>query len=127
MEIVEGEMHDPLTATYQTLELARLNEALKECGITDAELRRSICETYFFQAGYFLDGCWFAEDGVRYRPGVHFAEIDDQNERNGRVHFPDPQIGTMFHEYAHGAAAWLYDDHAEDASEIHVGDATGHA
>ncbi|MBA3484657.1 MAG: hypothetical protein H0T51_22865 [Pirellulales bacterium] len=127
MEIVEGEMHDPLTATYQTLELARLNDALTECGVSDSELRRRVCETYFFHSGYFLDGCWFAEDGLRYRPGIYFAEIDDQDKRTGKVHMPDPNIGTMFHEYAHGAAAWLYDDHAEDVSKIEVGDATGNA
>jgi hypothetical protein len=28
----------------------------------------------------------------------------------------------MFHEYAHGAAAWLFDDHNEDGSEIEVGE-----
>jgi hypothetical protein len=118
MQIIEGEIHDPLSATYQTLELARLNDALAECGIADVELRRRICETYFFNSGYFLDACWFVEEGARFRPGIYFAEINSGD----RLFLPDPSIGTMFHEYAHGAAAWLFDDHREDASEIEAGD-----
>ena len=125
MEIIEGEKHDPLTATYQTLELARLNEVMKECGVNDPQLRRKICEAYFFHSGYFLDGCWFAEEASRFRPGIYFAEIDSDGRSTGKVYFPDPSIGTMFHEYAHGAAAWLFEEHAEDVSEIEVGDATG--
>ena len=127
MDIVEGDKHDPLTATYQTLELARLNESLKECGVADVELRRRICESYFFNSGYFLDGCWFADEGVRFRPGVYFAQLDESDQPKGKVYLPDPSIGTMFHEYAHGAASWLFEDHAEDASEIETGDATGTA
>jgi hypothetical protein len=125
MNVIEGAEHDPLSATYQTLELARLNDALKECGIDDAALRRAICETYFFNSGYFLDSCWFGDQGGRFRPGVYFAELSAENEPTGRVLFPDPSIGTMLHEYAHGAASWLFDDHGEDASEIETGDLLG--
>jgi len=125
MDVVEGDKHDPLTATYQTLELARLNDALKQCGVNDAQLRRRICETYFFDSGYFLDGCWFVEEGTRFRPGIYFAELNEEDRPTGKVYLPDPDIGTMFHEYAHRAAAWLFEDHYEDVSEIEVGDATG--
>jgi hypothetical protein len=43
MEIKQGGIHDPLVATYQTLELARLNEILKKSGISDVKKRRKIC------------------------------------------------------------------------------------
>jgi hypothetical protein len=125
MEIVEGDKHDPLTATYQTLELARLNDVLKECGVSDVGLRRRICESYFFNAGYFLDSCWFEDQDSRFRPGLYFAELDRNSQPTGSIYLPDPNVGTMFHEYAHGAAAWLYDDHNEDASEIEVGSVYG--
>jgi hypothetical protein len=127
MRAIEGDKHDSLAATYQTLELARLNDALQECGVADVNLRRRVCETYFFNAGYFLDSCWFAEDGGRFRPGIYFAPLDSVGRPAGKVYLPDPSIGTMFHEYAHGAAAWLFEDHAEDASEIEVGDASDDA
>jgi hypothetical protein len=121
MEIKQGDIHDPLVATYQTLEVARLNNVLKKCGISNAETRRKICEEYFFDSGYFLDSCWFADQGGRFCPGVYFAQVGpDGNETD--IYLPDPSMGTMFHEYAHGAAAWLFDDHSEDASEIQTGD-----
>ena len=122
MNTIQGDLHDPLTATYQTLELARLNEALKKCGVTDAELRRKVCEAYFFDSGYFLDSCWFSDLGRRFRPGIYFSQLDNSNNETGTVLLPDPKVGTMFHEYAHGAVAWLFDDHGEDASEIETGD-----
>jgi len=71
MNTIEGDLHDPLTATYRTLELARLNDALKQCGVADTDLRRKICETYFFDSGYFLDS-WPSLSSVwigRLRPG----------------------------------------------------------
>jgi hypothetical protein len=123
VNVVEGDLHDPLCATYQTLEVARLNSVLIQLGVDEEDLRRRICETYFFDSGYFLDSCYLLEHGRKFQPGVHFSELDEKNEKTGVVLMPDPAIGTMFHEYAHGAAAWLFDDHAQDASEIETGDA----
>jgi len=123
MNIIQGDSHESLTATYQALELARLNDTLKQCGVADVALRRKICETYFFQSGYFLDSCWFSDQGHHFRPGVYFSQLDASNKETGTVFLPEAQMGTMFHEYAHGNATWLYDEHAEDASEIKTGDA----
>lgn len=122
MNIIEGDRHDPLSATYQTIEVSRLNDTLKQCGIDDVELRRKICESYFFDSGYFLDSCWFQDEGHRYRAGVYFVKLDDQNQSSGELLLPDPEVGTMFHEYAHGASAWLFEDKSEDVSEIETGD-----
>ncbi|QEG37963.1 hypothetical protein [Bythopirellula goksoeyrii] len=122
MDIFEGDRHDPLSATYQTIEFARLNDVLKECGINDMELRRKICETYFFSSGYFLDSGWFAEEDSRYQPGIYFSEVNDLNQPTKSIFLPDSSVGTMFHEYAFGTSAWLYEDHNEDASEIEIGD-----
>ena len=123
MEFVESDLHDSLVATYQTLEVARLNEVLKENGVNDTELRRTLCESYFFSSGYFLDSCWFADLGYRVRPKVVFEVFDEAGKSIEKTLLPNPETGTAWHEYAHGAAAWLFDDHAEDASEIVTGDA----
>src|SRR5215831_13504225 len=122
MKIVEGDQHDPALATYQTLELARLNQILKGCGIGDVAVRREICERYFFESGHFIDSCWFAERGRRFQPGIYSTEVNDNSESTSTIFLPDPELGTMLHEYAHGATAWLFDDHDEDASEIASGD-----
>lgn len=122
MNITEGDLHDSCVATYQTLDLARLNDTLAECGITDPAKRREICERYFFDSGYFLDSCYFEERGRYFRPGVYFAEVSPDGKPKDTVLMPDPSFGTAFHEYAHGAVAWLYDDHAENASAIRTGD-----
>jgi hypothetical protein len=121
MKIVNGDLHDPLMATFQTVEVARLNQIMKDCGIGDRDLRRQICEQYFFDAGYFIDECWLSEQGRKFRPGIYFTELADDSAETTVVLFPDSAIGTMLHEYAHGAAAWLFDDHDEDASEIPTG------
>jgi hypothetical protein len=84
--------------------------------------RREICESYFFDSGCFLDSCWFEERGRLFRPGIYFAELKRGGQELGSLRLPDPSLGTPFDEYAHGAAAWFYDDHAEDASEIQTGD-----
>ncbi len=122
MEIKQGDIHDSLCATYQTLEVARLNSVLKKCGISNVKMRRQICEEYFFDSGYFLDSCWFVDQGRRFRPGVYFAHIGSHANETYTVYLPDQSVGTMFHDYAHGASAWLFDDHAENASEVETGD-----
>ncbi len=110
---------DEFAATYQSLEVARLNQVLKTNGISKA-VRRKICEDYFFDQGVFLDDGWFQENGIRVGPVVAFATRDRDGDIK-HLHLPDPKIGTMYHEYAHGAVAWLFDDKKEDASEIKVG------
>jgi hypothetical protein len=122
MKYIEGDLHDPCVASYQTLELARLNEVLIQNGISDQVVRRAICEQYFFDAGQFLDCGWFEEKGRRFHPVVCFEEVLTNGQRKGDMLVPEPGFGTAFHEYAHGAAFWLYEDHAEDASEIETGE-----
>ena len=121
MKCVAGEVHDPCVATYQTLEADQLNMSLKACGVSDASKRREIIEHFLFNAGYFRDSCWFEEDGRQFRPIVCFEEVGVSGESKRRLFVPDPSFGTSFHEYAHGAAAWVF-EHGEDSSEIKTGD-----
>jgi hypothetical protein len=119
-KVIEDGFHDSLVVVFQWLQIAQLNEALKTCGVADGELRQKICETYFFHSGYFLDACWFREEGRRFKPGVYFAELDRDRQPTGAVYLPDPEFGTI-HEYAIGAVSSLFEDHQEDVSEIEVG------
>jgi hypothetical protein len=45
---------------------------------------------YFFDAGYFLDACWFEEEGRRFRPGIHFVEFGEQTQGTENVFLPGP-------------------------------------
>jgi hypothetical protein len=54
-----------------------------------------------------------------------FEEIEENGESTGTLMVPDPGLGTLFHEYAHGAAAWLFEEENEDAAGISVGDVSG--
>ena len=125
MSVIKGDNDNLLAATYQLIEMARLNESLKECGISDMAVRRRVVEHYFFDSGYFLDGCWFAHKECRYRPGIYFRPLDDRNKPIDTVILPNPSTGTWFHEVAHGASMDLYEDYGETLSDIETGDATG--
>jgi hypothetical protein len=41
----QHEIGTTLTATYQTLELACLNDALKQCGVAGTDLRRKVSDS----------------------------------------------------------------------------------
>ena len=120
MRVQESEEADRCAATYQSLEMARLNTVLKANGVGSTEVRRAICEGYFFEQGVFVDQGWFVEADLRVSPLVAFAERDGSGVIQ-TLHIPDARVGSMYHEYAHGAAAWLFEDKHEDASEIETG------
>ena len=122
MNVVAGDLHDPCVATYQCLEADQINAALKAAGISDGAKRREIIEHFLFHGGYFRDSCWFEQDGRRFRPVMCFEELPDNGLGERTLLVPDPGLGTLFHEYAHGAAAWLFDEQNEDAFSIATGD-----
>jgi len=121
MKVIAGDLHDPCVATYQTLEADQLNQALKACGISGASKRQAIMEHFLFNAGYFRDSRWFEEGGRRFRPVVCFEEVAPDGSSKNRMLIPDGSFGTCFHDYAHGAAAWIF-EHGESTSEIEAGD-----
>jgi len=70
------EQHDSfeeMAATYQVIEIARLNAVLKEHNLSD-EVRREICTAYFFDSGVFLDCGWLNVSGKQVWPTLCFAE-----------------------------------------------------
>src|SRR5947209_11780987 len=95
-------LHDSLRAHFQTVDIVRLNDVLVGAGVGDAELRRKILHDYFFDAGQFLDNGWFEAHGQRYAPTIAFEELERGATRAGRILLADPEMGTLFHEFAAG-------------------------
>lgn len=122
MEIVKSDEFDEMAATYQCLEIARLNEVLKRHGIADAQTREAICKDYIFDSSHFLDAGWFKSGDRTLWPELCFAERPlDPQEGLGDIQTLHMAEYFSFHEYAHGDTYWYFQEHHEDASEIEIG------
>jgi hypothetical protein len=115
---VEDSDYEPMGLAYQQIELDRLNETLKKHNIS-VDLRRAICDDYFFEDGYFRDACSFRVSGKRVFPTLCFAER--HVNRPGildiiRLYVPNQ--GYSFHEY-HDVTSY-FDEKNEDITDIEV-------
>ena len=123
METINSSDYEEMASSYQCVEIDRLNVVLKENGISDVEVRKSICEHYFFQSGVFLDSGWIVSEGKKVWPELCFAERPlDPNKGLGEIeklHVPSDHFS--FHEYAHGDLDLYFEDNGEDMSEIEQG------
>lgn len=59
---------------FSEVVIDELNDALKENGILDAELRQQICSRFGFGFGNFLDQYWFEHESKKYYPLIAFTE-----------------------------------------------------
>jgi hypothetical protein len=118
----DGMAHDSLRAYFQTVDVVRLNQVLVEAGVSDTELRRKILIDYFFDAGQFFDNGWFEADGRRFAPSVSFEEVGRDSSRSGRIHLADPNMGTMFHEFAVGTVEMLFAPESAESLVVTVGE-----
>jgi hypothetical protein len=120
--IEQDDSYEEMAATYQVIEIARLNEVLKRHKIPD-EVRREICTDYFFENGVFLDSGWFKVSGNQVFPTLCFAERPvDPEEGLGEIaklHIPSQFFS--FHEYAHGDINLYFEDDAESIGNIEHG------
>jgi hypothetical protein len=121
MEFVQDEIHDSLRAYFQSIDVARLSRVLIDSGVADEAVRRKVLENYFFEAGHFLDAEWFEMEGKRFAPGIYFEEIGTAGERSGKCYLPDPNLGTLFHEFAHGTVDVLLDPESGVSFDITTG------
>src|SRR5262245_39452812 len=91
--VVRDDAYEEMAATYQVIEIARLNEVLKKHKVS-ARVRRKICTDFFFDSGVFLDCGWLTVSGKRVWPSLCFAEKPlDENEGLGdmtRLYAPSP-------------------------------------
>ena len=116
----DGLLHDSLRAHFQTVDVVRLNDVLVDAGISD-ETRRKVLNNYFFDAGNFLDSGWFEAEGRRFAPSVSFEELDADSMRSGRILLADPNMGTMFHEFAGGTVDLLFEPDSAKYLNVTVG------
>jgi hypothetical protein len=123
VETINSSDYEGMAASYQCVEIDRLNSVLKEKGIDDVELRKLICEQYFFHAGVFLDSGWLISDGKKVWPQLCFAEQSDHTAPGRgdihKLHIPSDHFA--FHEYVHGDSDVYFEDNNEDLSDIEHG------
>jgi len=119
-KIVREDEYEDMAATYQCLEIARLNEILKKNGIADVVLRRTICREYIFENGSFLDSGWLMSGDQTVWPELCFAAR--QSKGDGPVQTLNVTSESFsFHEYAGGDITWYFDEHGESIDEIEHG------
>ena len=117
MNINKSDEYEQTAAVYQCLEIARLNEILKEQGIESTEARQAICKKYFFSSGSFLDSGWFKSEGKTFWPEMGFAERElDAVEGLGEIETLHLADYFSYHEYAGGDIYWYFTEHNEDVS-----------
>jgi hypothetical protein len=120
--VEQDDSYEEMAATYQVIEIARLNEVLKKYNVPD-KVRREICTDYFFDSGVFLDCGWLKISGQQVWPALCFAERPlDPEEGLGdiaKLYAPSPFFS--FHEYAHGDIDHYFDEGSESIEDIEHG------
>ena len=120
--VKRDDSYEEMAATYQVLEIARLNDVLKKCKLSD-KTRRKICADYFFDSGVFLDCGWLKASGKQVFPTLCFAERPvDPDEGLGdikKLYAPSPFFS--FHEYAHGDIHSYFEESGENVGDIEYG------
>jgi hypothetical protein len=120
--VEQDDCYEEMAATYQVIEIARLNEVLKTHNLP-ADLRRAICEDYFFDSGVFLDCGWLKVSGMQVWPALCFAErpLDAKEGLGDITKLYAPSLFFSFHEYAHGDIDNYFDESNESVEDIEHG------
>lgn len=135
MTISEDTDYDEMASMYQSLEIARLNEILKQHGITEYEQRKAICAAYFSASGEFFDRGWFRYPpwfgDRKFYPQLCFAEKRPRSEwQAGHIGELEtlyvPREGFAFSDvdggdYTNGNLYWVFEDCNEDIHELEQG------
>ena len=102
---------------------------LAEHGITDAAVRRRICESFIFGMGNFHDQGWFkpSPDAEPVYPLLCFTETflntDAPLESLGQVYAPSPMFA--YHEYAYGNIGDYFE--GDGSAQVETGNFEGQA
>ena len=120
--VEQNDIYEEMAATFQVIEIARLNEVLKKHNIS-AEIRREICTEYAFDSGVFLDCGWLKVSGKQVWPSLCFAEkpLDPDEGLGEMTKLYAPSQFFSFHEYAHGDIDNYFDENGETLETIEHG------
>jgi hypothetical protein len=123
--------YEDLGMAWQSLELQRLNEALKQHGVDDKAVREAICIAYGFDSDVFLDQGWLKHDGRYFLPRLCFVELtaeavagDDENDNEEdedsevqSLHLPSSEL----HDSLYSNADFYFNERNETPFDISTG------
>ena len=122
-KLVRDEAYEEMGSSYQCVQVAALDSALQEHGVSDAGIRQKICESFLFTMGTFHDEGWLkpSADAEPVFPLLCFSE------RFLGARTPIGELGNVyarsamfsFHEYALGNAGLLYE--GDSNAEVETG------
>jgi hypothetical protein len=121
--LVRDEAYEEMGSSYQCVQVAALDSALQEHGVSDVEVRRKVCESFLFTMGTFHDQGWLkpSADAEPVFPLLCFSERflkgDTAIGELGQVYAPSTMFS--FHEYAFGNAGSFYE--GDPNAEVETG------
>ncbi len=101
-KLVRDEAYEEMGSSYQCVQVAALDSALREHGVSDATTRQKICESFLFTMGTFHDQGWLkpSADAEPVFPLLCFSErflgADTPIGELGQIYAPSAMFS--FHE-----------------------------
>jgi hypothetical protein len=121
-QIVRDERYWDMARAFVRVWMVEMNDALKECGVEDTELRKEICGRAVFEMGNFLDQYWFDVNGDKYYPLLcftrQFLDFDTDLEEVGEIFAP---FEVEYHSFAYDIADWYFDEQQENDESARMG------
>jgi hypothetical protein len=115
------ELIDDAAMSFMALTVHRLNEALKESGVSKAK-RRSTCESFLFDFAYHHDAGWLEHAGRRLYPVVTFAVRKPAGGDLGDIQeLHVPTDASSWHEYAMGVVSHYFEEEGESPGDLKSG------
>lgn len=121
--LVRDDAYEEMGSSYQCLQVATLDQALRENGVADASVRQKVCESYLFAMGIFHDQGWLktSADAERVYPllcfSTRFLNLNTPIGDLGVVYAPSESFS--YQEYALANAALLFD--GDPNSQVETG------
>jgi hypothetical protein len=119
----DDEHYWELASAFAEVQIMELNDALKECGIEDADLRQKICSRFAFGMGNFLDQYWMEVDGKKHYPMVCFSQTfldtDTPIESIAPLHIRSEDY--EFHAGADDEAIFFFRDNGQQLNRCRIG------